>query len=333
MTNPCSVSSTMRSGSIKCRCRHLAFVARRLMAEPVALVFAVRDRGAEVLAGLPELVISGLSDGDARELLESVMLGGIDPRVRDRIVAETRGIPLAILEVPRNVSATELAGGFWISGRRPSAGADRGKLRAPHPVPPRADPTVAARRGGRAGGRRCVVSARSGAAGHSGRRAGACRGRGSDRVRSAHALSPPVDALGRLPRGRSDRPQGHTSGVGRCNRSAVRPRPSGMARRQRRGGTRRCGGRGAGSLSRPRPEQGRHRRGGSFLGARDRVDIGPGPTWCQGARGRTGQTGRGGAGGGARAPRNSRTRAAVRPSTGPSGSAARPDGVRAQPRR
>jgi DNA-binding CsgD family transcriptional regulator len=101
----------------------LAFVARRLFAEPVALVFAARDRGAEALTGLPELLISGLSDGDSRELLESVMLGGIDPRVRDRIVAETRGIPLAILEVPRSVSATELAGGFWISGKRSSAAA------------------------------------------------------------------------------------------------------------------------------------------------------------------------------------------------------------------
>ena len=50
------------------------------------------------------------------------MVGGIDPRVRDRIVAETRGIPLALLEVPRNVSAAELAGGFWNSGGRPSAG-------------------------------------------------------------------------------------------------------------------------------------------------------------------------------------------------------------------
>ncbi|MDT5263740.1 MAG: hypothetical protein QOI90_366 [Mycobacterium sp.] len=101
----------------------LGFVARRLMAEPVALVFAVRDGGADGLAGLPELAISGLSDGDARELLDSVMVGGIDPRVRDRIVAETRGIPLALLEVPRSVSATELAGGFWISGKRSSAAA------------------------------------------------------------------------------------------------------------------------------------------------------------------------------------------------------------------
>jgi DNA-binding CsgD family transcriptional regulator len=101
----------------------VAFVARRLLAEPVAVVLTARDAGAEALAGLPELVIRGLSDGDARELLESVMVGGIDPRVRDRIVAETRGIPLAILEVPRSVSATELAGGFWISGKRSSTAA------------------------------------------------------------------------------------------------------------------------------------------------------------------------------------------------------------------
>jgi DNA-binding CsgD family transcriptional regulator len=100
----------------------LAFVARRLMAEPVALIFAVRDGGAEVLAGLPELVIKGLSDSDARDLLESVMVGGIDPRVRDRIVAETRGIPLALVEVPRNVAAAELAGGFWLTGEHHAAG-------------------------------------------------------------------------------------------------------------------------------------------------------------------------------------------------------------------
>ena len=100
----------------------VGFVARRLLAEPVALVFAVRDGGADVLVGLPDLTIGGLSDADARGLLESVMVGGIDPRVRDRIVAETRGIPLAILEVPRNVPATELSGGFWVSGTRHSAG-------------------------------------------------------------------------------------------------------------------------------------------------------------------------------------------------------------------
>jgi DNA-binding CsgD family transcriptional regulator len=90
----------------------LSFVARRLLAEPVALVFAARDGGAKALAGLPELAVNGLSDGEARELLSSVIPGRIDERVRDRIVAETRGIPLALHEVPRNHSAVDLAGGF-----------------------------------------------------------------------------------------------------------------------------------------------------------------------------------------------------------------------------
>ncbi|WP_319437326.1 AAA family ATPase [Mycobacterium sp. RTGN5] len=100
----------------------LGFVARRLLAEPLALIFAVRDRP-DVLAGLPELRVEGLSDGDARDLFDAVTLGGIDPRVRDRVVAETRGIPLAILEVPRSATPTELAGGFWISGKRSSTAA------------------------------------------------------------------------------------------------------------------------------------------------------------------------------------------------------------------
>jgi DNA-binding CsgD family transcriptional regulator len=100
----------------------LAFVARRLLAEPVALVFAARNAGAEALAGLPELVVAGLSDSAARGLLDSIVLGRIDPRVRDRVVSETRGIPLALLEVPRNVSAAELAGGFRNPVARHSAG-------------------------------------------------------------------------------------------------------------------------------------------------------------------------------------------------------------------
>jgi DNA-binding CsgD family transcriptional regulator len=97
----------------------LGFVARRLLAEPVALVFAVRDDGSgEVLAGLPELVVDGLSDAAARGLLDSVVLGRMDERVRDRIIAETRGIPLALLEVPHNASAAELADGFWKTDAR-----------------------------------------------------------------------------------------------------------------------------------------------------------------------------------------------------------------------
>src|SRR5580700_9720464 len=80
----------------------LAFVARRLLAEPAALVFAAREPGEE-LRGLPELAVTGLREGDARELLSSVIRGPLDERVRDRIVAETRGNPLALLELPRGV--------------------------------------------------------------------------------------------------------------------------------------------------------------------------------------------------------------------------------------
>ncbi|MBN3511063.1 regulatory protein, luxR family [Mycobacterium sp. 88mf] len=104
----------------------LGFVARRLLAEPVVLVFGVRDdrdgAAVDVLPGLPELRLEGLSDSDARDLLDSVVLGRLDERVRDRLIAESRGNPLALLEVPRNVPAAERAGGFWIAGTRPSVG-------------------------------------------------------------------------------------------------------------------------------------------------------------------------------------------------------------------
>ena len=91
----------------------LGFVARRLLAESVAIVFAVREPSEErELAGLPELPLGGLDEEEARALLESVIPGRLDERVRDRIVAETRGNPLALLELPRTMTAAELAGGF-----------------------------------------------------------------------------------------------------------------------------------------------------------------------------------------------------------------------------
>jgi DNA-binding CsgD family transcriptional regulator len=93
----------------------LAFVARRLLAESVALVFAVREPGEErQWRGLPTLTVEGLNSGDARALLDSVTPGRLDERVRDRIVAETRGNPLALLELPRGLRAAELAGGFGL---------------------------------------------------------------------------------------------------------------------------------------------------------------------------------------------------------------------------
>ena len=93
----------------------LGFVARRLVAESVAIVLAVREpRNRHEFDGLPELSLGGLEEEEARALLASAVPGLLDARVRDRIIAETRGNPLALLELPRSVSAAELAGGFPI---------------------------------------------------------------------------------------------------------------------------------------------------------------------------------------------------------------------------
>ncbi len=99
----------------------LGFVARRLGADPVGLVFAARVPGAE-LAGLPELVVEGLGESDARALLDSALAGPLDARVRDQIVAETQGNPLALLELPRGLTPAELAGGFGLPGAAPLSG-------------------------------------------------------------------------------------------------------------------------------------------------------------------------------------------------------------------
>jgi DNA-binding CsgD family transcriptional regulator len=91
----------------------LVFVARRLLAEAVALVLVAREAGEE-LAGFPRLVVEGLRNGDARALLGSVLRVPLDERVRERLVAETRGNPLALLELPRGLTPAELAGGFGL---------------------------------------------------------------------------------------------------------------------------------------------------------------------------------------------------------------------------
>jgi DNA-binding CsgD family transcriptional regulator len=93
----------------------LGFVARRLVAESIGLVFAARILSDE-LAGSAGLVVEGLPPADARALLETVLTGPLDSRVRDRIVAETRGNPLALLELSRGAKFDELAGGFGIPG-------------------------------------------------------------------------------------------------------------------------------------------------------------------------------------------------------------------------
>ncbi|MCY1137151.1 AAA family ATPase [Actinoplanes sp. Pm04-4] len=101
----------------------LTFVSRRLLAERVGVVFAIRESAAgRAWRGLPDLPVGGLGNDDARALLESAVPGRLDERVRDRIVAETRGNPLALIELPRGLTAAELAGGFGLPDARPLAG-------------------------------------------------------------------------------------------------------------------------------------------------------------------------------------------------------------------
>lgn len=93
----------------------LGFVARRLLAEPVVLLFAAREPG-DPLAGLPELALEGLADVDARALLASVVPGRLDRRIAEQVILETRGNPLAVMELPRGLSPGQLAGGFGLPG-------------------------------------------------------------------------------------------------------------------------------------------------------------------------------------------------------------------------
>ena len=93
----------------------LGFVARRLVAESVGMVFAARTPSSD-LAGLGELRVEGLQEADARALLDSALTGPLDTRVRDQILAETHGNPLALLELPRGLTTQQLAGGFGLPG-------------------------------------------------------------------------------------------------------------------------------------------------------------------------------------------------------------------------
>ena len=93
----------------------VAFVARRLLAESLVMLFAVREQS-HPLTGLPALVVGGLRGADARSLLVSVLPGRLDEAVANELLAETRGNPLALLELPRGLTAAQLAGGFGLPG-------------------------------------------------------------------------------------------------------------------------------------------------------------------------------------------------------------------------
>jgi DNA-binding CsgD family transcriptional regulator len=101
--------------------RALGFVARRLEADSVCMVLAARASGDE-WEGLPELLVSGLNDSDARKLLDTVLLGRFDDTVRERLLAETRGNPLALLELPWTLTSAEAASGLALHSGVPLSG-------------------------------------------------------------------------------------------------------------------------------------------------------------------------------------------------------------------
>jgi AAA ATPase domain len=108
--------------------RALGLVARRLLAERVVLVFATRE-ATNGLARLPQLAVEPLGHRDARALLESVLSARLDDSVLERIVVETGGNPLALLELPRGLTPAQLAGGFGLPSALPLANGIEGSFR------------------------------------------------------------------------------------------------------------------------------------------------------------------------------------------------------------
>jgi DNA-binding CsgD family transcriptional regulator len=114
----------------------LAFVARRLFAEPIGLVFAARQNGdVHELTGLDEHLLGGLAEEEARALLDSALPERLDAGVRDLVVAESRGNPLALLELPRGLSPGEMAGGFGLSDLPLASRIEQSFLRRLEPFP------------------------------------------------------------------------------------------------------------------------------------------------------------------------------------------------------
>src|SRR6185369_5083254 len=110
--------------------------ARRLFAEPIGLVFAVREPGlAQEFAGLEEHLLGGLREEFARALLDSALTERLDERVRDLVIAESRGNPLALMELPRGLSPGELAGGFGLSDLPLASRIEQSFLRRLEPFP------------------------------------------------------------------------------------------------------------------------------------------------------------------------------------------------------
>ena len=210
----------------------LEFVARRLLAESVALVFAVRQTGSErLLAGLPELVVGGLRDRDARALLGSVIRWPLDDRVRDRIVAETRGQPAGSVGTDAWVDAGGTGGRVRAPDRRGSLRPHRGQLPQAAGEASGEDPAAVAAGGGgtdrrfhaRVGGGRTAWDRSAG---------GRCRRvRGILGVRHPDHLPSSARPLRHLHVGLAPTPAGGAWRAGEGDRSAARSRSARLAPR------------------------------------------------------------------------------------------------------
>ena len=169
----------------------LAFVARHLTGAPVGVVLALRQPGGEhELTGLPELPVGGLADGDAQALLDSVLIGPVDQRVRNRIAADAHGNPAALLQLPRMLTPGELAGGFALPLRGTATAPDRGKLPAAARTATTCDAAAAAHCRGRADRRPGPGVAGGRSARHRGGSGGIRRRGRAHRVRRAGAVLP-----------------------------------------------------------------------------------------------------------------------------------------------
>ena len=250
----------------------LRFAARRLAADPVGVVFAAREPSVN-LAGLPELGVEGLRDDDARALLDSALAGPLDAQVRDLIVAETGGNPLALLELPRGLTPAELAGGFGLPSAAALTGRIEDSFRRQLEALPDQNPAAAATGSGRSVGRPGAGVAGGQAARHPRPGCGAGRRGGAGRVRRPGALPASVAAFRGVPVGAAGRAAADARGAGGGDRSAGRSGSPGLAPGPGRGWAGRGGRRRARAVGEPGAGPGRDGGGRGVPGPGDAADC------------------------------------------------------------
>ena len=279
-TRRSSASSTTRSGSTERRRRCSSFVARRLRGRVGRLVVRRARHGRPTSCRAAELRSSGSRDARrARAAAATVMRGPLDEQVRERIIAETRGNPLALLELPRGLVTRELAGGFGAARRGAAVRADRGELPAAASRQlPAEHAAAAAARGRRAGRRPGAAVARCGRGSGIGAAAAApAEAAGLVEIGARVTFRHPLRALGDLPRGAARASAGAAHGaLADGHRPRARSRPARLASRPGRARARRGRRRRARALGRARAGARRAGGGRRVPRARRGADARPG---------------------------------------------------------